>query len=559
MTQEQALDILKTGRNVFLTGQAGSGKTYVINQYIEYLHQHKINVAITASTGIAATHIGGSTIHSWSGMGIKDNLSQSQMAKLKSRKYLKTRYNQVKVLILDEISMLHRKQFELLDELLKYMKSEPYKPFGGVQIVLSGDFLQLPPVSKDNEPMKYRYSFMSPSWVEAGFLICYLHTQYRQGDNDLMSILNEIRMQDFTQTTYNTLQEKVQQYQPGDELHTTRLYTHNIDVDKVNQQFNTSLTSKEKTYKAKTEGNKAVIEKFENYSLISFQLTIKLGARVMFIKNHQEGKYMNGTVGEVTDFSKEGFPVVTTDNGKEIEAERDQWTVENEKGSVIAKILQVPLRLAWAVTVHKSQGMTLDGAEIDLSKTFEPGQGYVALSRIKSLQGLKLKGINNRALQLDRLAFKADQRFIELSKDAETMFTQEELAKEHKSFILLAEGDLKGKKSKKKGKKLSTYQKTKQYIEEGFSLKKIAEQRNLSDATIIKHIVKLAAEDREMNIEQFRPDEDVIRSVTSAVMDLFPTAEDRKNFSLKEVYEHLEERIPYKEIRLAIAFIEREH
>lgn len=559
MTQEQALDILKTGRNVFLTGQAGSGKTYVINQYIDYLHQHKINVAITASTGIAATHIGGSTIHSWSGMGIKDDLSQSQMAKLKSRKYLKSRYNQVKVLILDEISMLHRKQFELLDELLKYMKSEPYKPFGGVQIVLSGDFLQLPPVSKINEPMHRRYSFMSPSFVEAGFIICYLHTQYRQSENELMAILNEIRNQDFTQTTYTTLQEKVQQFTPGDELHTTRLYTHNVDVDKVNKKFNNSLTSKEKTYKAKTEGKKAVIDKFENYSLISFQLTIKLGARVMFIKNDQEGNYMNGTVGEVTDFSKDGYPLITSDQGKEIEAKPDDWTVEDEKGSVIAKISQVPLRLAWAVTVHKSQGMTLDGAEIDLSKTFEPGQGYVAISRIRSLDGLKLKGINNRALQLDRLAFKADQRFIELSRDAETMFNQEELKTEQKSFILLAEGDLKGKKSKKKGKKLNTYQKTKQLLEEQMSIKEIAEFRSLSKNTIVKHIVKISLEDRNLNIDYLRPEEDILRSVTSAVMDLFPTAEDRKNFSLKEVYEHLQERITYEDIRLALVFIEREN
>ena len=278
----------------------------------------------------------------------------------------------------------------------------------------------------------------------------------------------------------------------------------------------------------------------------------------MFIKNDQEGNYMNGTVGEVTDFSKNGFPVVTTDGGKEIEAKPNDWSIENEKGNVIAKISQVPLRLAWAVTVHKSQGMTLDSAEIDLSKTFEPGQGYVALSRIKSLEGLQLKGINNRALQLDRLAFKADQRFIELSKDAEKQFTDEELTAEQKAFILLAEGDLEGKQSKKKGEKLTTYQKTKQLIEEGFSIAEMAAHRNYTEATIIKHIVKLASEDAQIDISQYRPKDETIRTVTSAVMDLFPTEEDRKQFSLKTVYDHLQGKLSYPEIRLAIAFIELE-
>lgn len=557
MTQELALELLKTGRNVFLTGQAGSGKTYVINQYIDYLHKHKIAAAITASTGIAATHIGGSTIHSWSGMGIKDSLSPSQMATLKTRRYIKKRYKDVKVLILDEISMLHRKQFELLDELLKYMKDEPFKPFGGIQIVLSGDFLQLPPVSKENEPMKYRYCFMSPHWVNAEFLICYLHSQYRQEKNQLTEILNEIRNQDFTETTYTLLREKIENFKESESIERTRLYTHNADVDRMNDQFLNSLSTKEKTYKAITDGKKAILEKFETYSLLPFELTVKLGARVMFIKNDLEGEYMNGTVGKIVQFSKEGFPVVETDHKKKIEAKRVTWAIEDEKGTVLAKIEQVPLRLAWAVTVHKSQGMTLNSAEIDLSQTFEPGQGYVALSRLRDLEGMQLKGINNRALELDRLAFKADQRFIELSRDAETAFTKSEIKADQKSFILLAEGSLKAGESGKK--KLSTYEKTKQLIEEDFDLKEIAEHRNLTPGTVIKHIVRLAKEDPKMNVDQLRPSQHIISLINSALDQCYPTKESKKDFSRKTIYEHLNGEFDYDTIQLAMLFIEREN
>ena len=562
MTQEFALELLKTGRNIFLTGQAGSGKTYVINQYIDYLHSQRIPVAVTASTGIAATHIGGSTIHSWSGMGIKDSLSLNQMAKLKSRKYLKSRYSKVKVLILDEISMLHRKQFELLDELLKYMKDEPFKPFGGIQIVLSGDFLQLPPVSKQNEPTKLRFSFMSPVWVNAEFNICYLTSQYRQTNNSLFSILNEIRNQEFTHSTYNALKEKQENFEEIDEMHRTRLFTHNLDVDRLNNEFHHRLTTKEKTYKAKTEGKKAVIEKVESYSLFSLQLSIKLGARVMFIKNDQEGQYMNGTVGEVIDFSKENYPIVKTFDGDEIEAKPTQWTVEDEKGSVIAQIEQVPLRLAWAVTIHKSQGMTLDSAEIDLSKTFEPGQGYVALSRLKTLEGLQLRGINNQALVLDRLAFKADQRFLELSREAETAYTSEEIKADQNSFIVLNGSDdydsSSSRKKKKKEKKLSTYQKTKQLIDKGLNADEIADERGLKVSSIIGHIIKIAKDFPDTNLSQLRPDENLIRMVNTAIDECYPTEQEKKDFQLKTIFEHLNEEIDYKTLRLALAFIEQE-
>ncbi|MFT7113323.1 MAG: DNA replication protein DnaC, partial [Candidatus Azotimanducaceae bacterium] len=172
MLQDKALAILKSGANVFLTGSAGTGKTYVLNAYIAYLKARKVPVAVTASTGIAATHINGMTIHTWSGIGIKSEMQEHDFQALLGKKYLKDNLNNVRVLIVDEISMLHRKQFELVDQVLRRFKSVD-APFGGIQVVVSGDFFQLPPIGNNNEQNREKFAFMSQAWVQAQMNVCY--------------------------------------------------------------------------------------------------------------------------------------------------------------------------------------------------------------------------------------------------------------------------------------------------------------------------------------------------------------------------------------------------
>lgn len=179
MTQEKALLLLKSGRNIFLTGSAGTGKTYVINKFVQHLKDAKIKVAITASTGIAATHIKGSTIHSWSGIGIKQVLSTKDLVNLKKKKYLTDQFKKVKVLIIDEISMLHREQLDAIHQVLSHCLDNP-QAFGGLQVVLCGDFFQLPPIGKYGERSSDKFAFMSSSWQYADFKVCYLTEQYRQ-------------------------------------------------------------------------------------------------------------------------------------------------------------------------------------------------------------------------------------------------------------------------------------------------------------------------------------------------------------------------------------------
>lgn len=207
MKQSTALDILKTGRNVFLTGQAGAGKTYVLNQYIHYLRLRGVPVAITASTGIASTHMNGMTIHAWSGMGIKDQFTKDDFARLNARRAITDRLKDTKVLIVDEISMLHAKQVDLLDEILRTVRQNQ-QAFGGMQVIFSGDFFQLPPVGNKGESNREKFAFMAKSWLTAKFTVCYLSEQHRQNSTDeterygisLNDILNQIRSQNITQT-----------------------------------------------------------------------------------------------------------------------------------------------------------------------------------------------------------------------------------------------------------------------------------------------------------------------------------------------------------------------
>lgn len=442
MLQTTALKILKSGANVFLTGSAGAGKTYVLNQYIAYLRERGVPLAVTASTGIAATHIDGQTIHSWSGLGIKDHLTEKDLDKIAKRKVVRERIEQVKVLIVDEVSMLSLQNLECINQILQFFKINR-QPFGGVQVVLCGDFFQLPPVSKDRLQNWQKFAFMAPIWVESDLKVCYLTEQYRQDQSGLLSLLNEIRSGDITDSSQDLLWEKLEDSQHHQDETAIKLYTHNVDVETVNLEALANLEGKTEHFYAYTSGTDSLIENLRKSVLAPEHLTLKIGAQVIFVKNNYELGYLNGTMGTVVGFNTDGWPVVETIESQEILAKPEDWHVHNEFHQPVATYSQVPLRLAWAITVHKSQGMTLDAAIIDLSKTFEPGQGYVALSRVKTWGGLTLLGCNDRALQMDELVSKADERFQELSHENEKGFLalEEALMQElHENFIKKAGG-----------------------------------------------------------------------------------------------------------------------
>lgn len=404
MTQKQALNILKLGKNVFLTGAAGSGKTYVLNKYIKYLKTNGVHVAITASTGIAATHMNGKTIHSWAHIGIKEQLSTSDLAHLFARKEYRQSIADAKVLIIDEVSMLHHYRLDMVDAVLRRMHGVD-KPFGGIQVVLCGDLFQLPPVSRGTQA---QYITESEAWNMMDIYVCYLNEQYRHEDDRLTQLLNEMRSGEVSEQSLEHL-VSCKNTQLALDIDPTKLYTHNVDVDVMNATELAKLSTKEKTFKMTAKGDKNVYSALQKSCLAPQLLKLKQGAVVMFVQNNYAKGYVNGTLGKVISFDSDGLPVVQTLQGKIITSSMGSWRVE-EGNDVIAEINQLPLRLAWAITVHKSQGMTLDAAQIDLRKSFVLGMGYVALSRVRNMDNIKLLGLNQQALLVDPIVIDIDQR-----------------------------------------------------------------------------------------------------------------------------------------------------
>ncbi|OGI67920.1 hypothetical protein A2738_03680 [Candidatus Nomurabacteria bacterium RIFCSPHIGHO2_01_FULL_42_15] len=453
MTQDQALNILKTGANVFLTGEPGAGKTHTINNFVNYLRACDVEPAITASTGIAATHIGGMTIHSWSGIGIKTKLDKYDLDKIASSEYVVRRVNRTRVLIIDEVSMLSENMLNMMDAVCREIKQNS-QPFGGIQIILVGDFFQLPPIVKKdfidekqnllikNIVKNNSFAYESGAWERARLIVCYLSEQHRQDDADFLSVLGGIRANNFSQSHRNHINTRKINLdsQPAN---ITKLFSHNVDVDKVNNTELVKLDAEVKSFKMSGSGNDKIVETLKKGCLSPENLELKIGAVVMCTKNNPKERFVNGTLGKVTGYEEfSGNPIIKTKNGRNIVVAPMDWTVE-ENGKIRAQITQVPLRLAWAITVHKSQGMSMDAAVMDLSQVFEFGQGYVALSRVRRLSGLYLLGINEHALKVHPEILKKDIDFKNKSQEAVQVFgkiLENDLKKMHDDFVVACGG-----------------------------------------------------------------------------------------------------------------------
>lgn len=439
MTQEQALTILQTGANVFLTGEPGSGKSHTVNQYVAWLRARGIEPAITASTGIAATHIGGMTIHAWSGIGIRRDMTEWDLEALLEKESLVKRVRATSVLIIDEVSMLDAHVLTMVDQCIRTVR-QSVRPFGGMQVVLVGDFFQLPPVGKD---AAVQFAYHSESWVRATPVTCYLTEQHRQDDGVFLDLLSALRSGDIDTAHHELLQSRA--LSPKGEC--TRLYPHNENVDRLNTAELAALKGEANTYVMQVQGSKPLVEGLKRGCLSPETLQLKIGAAVMFTRNNFDAGYVNGTLGTVVAWSAAGNPLVRTRQGQVLEAGQQEWRVEDGK-RVLAKIVQVPLRLAWAITVHKSQGMSLDAAHMDLSAAFEYGQGYVALSRVRTLGGLYLAGFNQRALEVHPEVLEVDRSFRTESAAAERAFgamPAAEYTALQKSFITFAGGSMEPK------------------------------------------------------------------------------------------------------------------
>lgn len=415
MNQGLALEVMLSGESVLLTGPAGSGKTFLLNQFIRLAKGEGKHVSVTATTGLAATHLGGTTIHSWAGIGIADELPQGFADHVsKGRREI---IEKTDVLIIDEISMLHDYRLDMVDEACRLIRRKD-QPFGGIQIILAGDFFQLPPINRGD---KRAGGFVVDSqvWQELDPVICYLQEQHRQDDEALLDILNAMRAGDVRRRHAEQLLERVDVEPKSDDV-LTELHTVNIDVDKLNQQKLAEINNDEYGFTQVTTGAANYVENLQRSVLAPADLRLKKDAHVMTVKNSPDKRYVNGSLGKVVDFEPgTNYPVVEFLNGRQATIQPDTWELR-DGDKKRASISQVPLRLAWAITVHKSQGLTLDAARIDLRKAFVEGMGYVALSRVKSLSNLYLHGINKLALQVSSEAQQIDERLRQkTSQDAD--------------------------------------------------------------------------------------------------------------------------------------------
>ena len=551
MKQSEAFDILKTGKNVFLTGEPGSGKTHTINRYVSYLRSRGVEPAVTASTGIAATHIGGYTIHSWSGIGIKSEINPYEMEALNEKRSLVNRINKSAVLIVDEVSMLDGRVLDSIDLILRMLRRDE-SPFGGMQIIFSGDFFQLPPVSSMGERV---FAFESVAWKNAKPVTCYIDEQFRQTDQSMRRLLRAIRSGVLKDDHLWLLNERVKAQEEGLPDNTTKLFSHNFDVNRINEEELKKINEDEEIFEMDSKGKKALVEQIKRGCLSPERLTLKKGAVVMCTKNNFEKGFANGTIGVIKSFEKKTrYPIIETKNGRLISISEMEWAIE-EDGKVLAKVIQLPLRLAWAITVHKSQGVSLDSAIIDLSKSFEYGQGYVALSRVRTLKGLYCLGYNEMALQVHPSIAEMDRWFKRHSEAVGKKFVSLEkvqVSKMHKDFIFSIGGS-EDKKNRDKKEKTSTYEKTRLLVPKSQSIKQLANERNLTVGTVLKHLEILNKEENVSEDDLWRFWK-ARKKTEKDLEEIHKVCKSLQEPLLSPVYRELKGKFHFDDIRLAKLF-----
>ena len=417
--QKSAIKLFEQGENLFITGSAGTGKSHLLN-YLKQNYSH-LGLEITASTGIAATNIGGKTIYSFAGIGLANMPIERIIDNILSKKFspLRRKIRNISALAIDEISMISAEVFTILDEVFKAVRGSE-KPMGGLQMLLFGDFLQLPPINQNSSSVNF--CFESEAWKNLDLTTVLLKNSFRQIDQKFVDILNNLRFGKIDRETVEILESRVGAVDKNSAIKPTILTTHNLKAEKINEEEMKKIPKTEIAYEAKYLGKDDKIEFLKRNCLAKDLLKLRAGTQVMMIKNsHQKDGIINGSLGVVVEFSpKKLYPIVEFANGKILTISPEEWLVERfdeEKKQVVidATMVQVPLIPAWAITIHKSQGLTLDKIFCDLGDVFSPGQVYVALSRARSLCGVFIKSINFAKITSNK---KAADFYQKLNPDA---------------------------------------------------------------------------------------------------------------------------------------------
>lgn len=576
----------KTDMSLFLTGKAGTGKTTFLREVVRYTKKKCI---VLAPTGIAAVNAGAMTIHSFFQFGlgpfVQGVIEPKSDFRINKSKLELIRHLQL--LIIDEVSMVRADLMDHIDVELRRIRRNS-KPFGGVQLLMIGDMQQLPPIAHGGEDELLRqyyktlYFFSSAALKSMKYSCIELKNVYRQTDRHFIDILNHARDCTLTSQDISDLNARyVPGFSPKPEDGYIRLMTHNRQVDYVNETELEKLDNKPFTFLAAVTGTFPE----ESYPTAD-SLTLKKGAQVMFIKNDPDRRFINGTLGEVKSIDKNSIAVRLAESGTVIDVEPVEWQniryqFDEESKEIsskqIGRFKQYPLKAAWAITVHKSQGLTFDKAIIDVHAAFSPGQAYVALSRCRTLDGLVLSSpvsasvfmrdnavdayMNYISRPVEELAFSSCYEYFEYEKKPEP----EEVAPVKKvvekiiaAGKVVAEKVNKEKPKKEKtaefrdesGKKLNTYEYSYWLYNQGNTVGQIAEKRGLNPSTIESHLARYVASG-DIDIHEF-VDADTLEKV-EAYCENHPEEK-----ALKPIFEHFDSKIPYGVLRMAIAAIRKE-
>lgn len=390
--QSQALELLQSGENVFITGGAGSGKSYLLKAFTRDLDPKQM--PILASTGAAAVLLGGRTFHSFFGLGIMEGGANATLERVSNEPRILKRLAQVEGFILDEVSMIPKSALEVAESLARIARNSSL-PWGGLRVIMVGDFAQLPPVTRTKER---EWAFLSEVWQKTGFQSVWLKHNQRVQDSEFLNVLADVRRGQVTKQVREYLDDRMREHDQDDKA--IRLFPRRDQSEIFNQRELAEIHQPEVHIDSIYLGLDKQIEFLKKTSPVPPRLTLKVGCQVMFIQNDPQKRWVNGTRGTVVEITADKI-TVEKKNFRHVTADKAQFSMLDAEGKVVASVINFPLVLAYATTIHKSQGATLDDLWVDLSNLWEPGQAYVALSRLSRAHGLKLLGWNSRSFLID--------------------------------------------------------------------------------------------------------------------------------------------------------------
>lgn len=393
--QEKAYQLLQnTNQNIFLTGRAGTGKSFLIREFLKT--QERKRFPIVASTGVAAVLIGGRTFHSFFGLGIMEGGLERTIDRALNDRRVLSRLRNINGFVLDEISMISGEALLAAEAICRHARKKIQLPWGGARVIAVGDFSQLPPVNRFGQ--KRDWAFLGETWQNSDFHSVYLQTMMRTEDAEFLKILDQIRYGEITTEVQDFLNQKIDVDCLDEEA--TYIFPRRVMAERYNNQRLAQIDAPLSDFPTEYTGPVWAVNQLKKSAPVPENLKLKRGALVMIRVNDPGFQYVNGSVGIVEEILKNKI-LIALKKGRLVELEQHSFSFLNADGDVVASAKNFPLTLAYAMTIHKSQGVTLDNMVVDLRRLWEPGQAYVALSRLRCGMGLTLMGWDESSFQTD--------------------------------------------------------------------------------------------------------------------------------------------------------------